>query len=84
MARNALGVSTNDVLPLNKPIIPLDKVTKYEHNPKKTSQQQHQAKTTPEHIQHKYLQSHATGGHSYQQPQETTLTECINQCIDKK
>lgn len=34
MARNALGVSTNDVLPLNKPIIPLDKVTKYEHNPK--------------------------------------------------
>lgn len=31
-ARNALGVSTNDVLPLNKPIIPLNKVTKYEHN----------------------------------------------------
>ncbi len=31
LARQALGVSTNDVLPLNKPIIPLDKITKYEH-----------------------------------------------------
>lgn len=32
IARNALGVSTNDVLPLNKPMIPLDKVTKYDNS----------------------------------------------------
>lgn len=32
IARNALGVSTNDVLPLNKPIIPLEKITKYDHS----------------------------------------------------
>ncbi len=32
LARQALGVSTNDVLPLNKPIVPLDKITKYEHS----------------------------------------------------
>ena len=30
--KNALGVSNNEVLPLNKPIIPLEKVIKYEHN----------------------------------------------------
>lgn len=32
IAKNALGVSTNDVLPLNKPIIPLEKITKYDHS----------------------------------------------------
>lgn len=36
MARNALGVSTSDVLPLNKPIIPLEKITKYEHHQSKS------------------------------------------------
>lgn len=40
MARNALGVSTNDVLPLNKPIIPLDKITKYDHHGHNNKQQQ--------------------------------------------
>ena len=34
VARNALGVSTNEVLPLNKPIIPLEKVIKHEHTNK--------------------------------------------------
>ena len=50
--RNALGVSQNEVLPLNKPIIPLEKVVKYETKPGKARPAFHPPNTAPNSNQH--------------------------------